>query len=81
VFDLDLHQIGVLDAPYPTNVPWPTLVPTPRGMLMVCFDGTPTGGRLPGYGTHGAVIIAREVERSGGPRTDHEGPQRVSRSE
>ena len=71
VFDLDLRQLGTLEAPYPTNLPWPTLVPTPQGMLMVGFDGTPTCGRLPGYGTHGAVVIAREVEE----------PQRVSRSE
>lgn len=61
VFDLDLRQVGTVEAPYPTNLPWPTLVPTPQGMLMVGFDGTPTGGRLPGYGTHGAVVIAREV--------------------
>ncbi|MFI2707340.1 hypothetical protein ACH5WX_07330, partial [Nocardioides sp. CER28] len=61
VFDLDLRQVGTLEAPYPTNLPWPTLVPTSQGMLLVGFDGTPTGGRLPGYGTHGAVVIAREV--------------------
>jgi hypothetical protein len=63
VFDLDLHQVGALEAPYPTNLPWPTLVPTPQGMLLIGFDGTPTAGRLPGYGTHGAVVIAREVRR------------------
>ncbi|GAA1946496.1 hypothetical protein GCM10009798_01860 [Nocardioides panacihumi] len=61
VFDLDLHQLGTLDAPYPTNLPWPTLVPTAQGMLLVGFDGTATCGRLPGYGTHGAVVIAKEV--------------------
>jgi hypothetical protein len=61
VFDLDLRQIGTLKAPYPTNLPWPTLAPTPQGMLLIGFDGTPTAGRLPGYGTHGAVVIAREI--------------------
>jgi hypothetical protein len=61
VFDLDLRQVGTVSAPYPTNLPWPTLVPTPQGMLMVGFDGAPSGGRLAGYGTHGAVVIAREV--------------------
>lgn len=61
VFDLDLRQLGTLDAPYPTNLPWPTLVPTAQGMLLVGFDGTPTGGRLAGYGTHGAVVIAKEA--------------------
>lgn len=64
VFDLDLRQVDTLRAPYPTNLPWPTLVPTSQGMLLVGFDGTPSGGRLAGYGTHGAVVIAREVERS-----------------
>ena len=64
VFDLDLRQVGTLDAPYPSNLPWPTLVPAADGrMLMVGFDGTTTGGRLAGYGTHGAVVIAREVSR------------------
>ena len=61
VFDLDLRQVGSLQAPYPTNLPWPTIVPTPQGMLLIGFDGTPSGGRLAGYGTHGAVVIAREV--------------------
>lgn len=61
VFDLDLRQLGTLDAPYPTNLPWPTVVPTGRGALLVGFDGTPSGGRLAGYGTHGAVVIAQEV--------------------
>ena len=27
VFDLDLEQVGVLDADYPSNIPWPTLLP------------------------------------------------------
>lgn len=61
VFDLDLRQLGALAAPYPTNLPWPTLVPSAQGMLLVGFDGAPAGGRLPGYGTHGAVVIARQV--------------------
>ncbi|WP_028659245.1 hypothetical protein [Nocardioides insulae] len=61
VFDLDLRQLGTLDAPYPTNLPWPTLVPTGNGLVMVGFDGTRYAGRLPGYGTHGAVHFARET--------------------
>ena len=27
VFDLEMHEVGALQAPYPTNIPWPTLVP------------------------------------------------------
>ena len=25
VLDLDLREIGTLDAAYPTNIPWPTI--------------------------------------------------------
>jgi hypothetical protein len=28
---------------------------------MVTFDGTPTGGALPGYGTHGDVVVMGEA--------------------
>ncbi|CAN5472028.1 hypothetical protein BH09ACT12_BH09ACT12_17650 [soil metagenome] len=63
VFDLDLRRQGVLDAEYPTNIPWPTLL---HGSLeqaddwwLIGFDGTPYGGALLGYGTHGDVVIQR----------------------
>ena len=46
VFDLDLQEVSTLDAPYPTNIPWPTLVPVGDSWLLVGFDGTPsTAGR------------------------------------
>ncbi|WGL52224.1 hypothetical protein P5P86_20020 [Nocardioides sp. BP30] len=64
VFDLDLHEIGALPAPYPTNIPWPTLVPASaegEELVLVGFDGTRTGGSLLGYGTHGDVVIARSL--------------------
>lgn len=62
VFDLDLREIGTLAAPYPTNLPWPTLVPPPADeptgqWRLLTFDGTPTGGALPGYGTHGDLVV------------------------
>ena len=57
VFDLALSEVGTLDAPYPTNLPWPTVLPHGDGWLMVTFDGTAYGGALPGYGTHGDVIV------------------------
>ncbi len=60
VFDPDLRETGILDAPYPSNLPWPTVIPQPDGgWLLVAFDGTPYGGRLPGYGTHGDVVVMR----------------------
>ena len=68
VFDLALREVGRLEAPYPTNIPWPSLVQAQAHpavgsgrQLMVTFDGTPTGGDLLGYGTHGdLVVMARE---------------------
>ena len=43
VFDLAGRRVGRLDAPYPTNIPHPQLVPTTRTVAgwMVTFDGTP----------------------------------------
>jgi len=63
VFDLNLTQVGVLDAPYPTNIPWPTLLPDGDGWLLVAFNGEGYGGDLVGYGTHGAVVLMRASGR------------------
>ncbi|MEX0427215.1 hypothetical protein AB3X52_06240 [Nocardioides sp. DS6] len=62
VFDLDLRQTGELAAPYPSNIPWPTLVPAGEQWLLVGFDGEAYGGSLLGYGTHGSVVVSRSVE-------------------
>lgn len=59
VFDLALTEVGALDAPYPTNIPWPTLLRQGDGWLMIGFDGTRHGGPLVGYGSHGDVVLAR----------------------
>ncbi len=62
VFDLAMRETGRLRAPYPTNIPWPTLVPVDAAdgsWLLVGFNGRPHGGPLPGYGTHGDVVVAR----------------------
>lgn len=67
VFDLDLVEQGELSAPYPTNLPWPSLAETPAGWLLLAFDGTPAGGPLLPYGTHGDLVIMR------GRRTNEEG--------
>ncbi len=61
VFDLALRETGTLRAPYPSNIPWPTLVPDGDGWLLVGFNGRRTGGDLTGYGTHGDVVLARSV--------------------
>lgn len=62
IFDLDLTEVGELDAPYPSNIPWPTLVRDGDGWLMVAFDGAEYGGELVGYGTHGDVVLMRSIE-------------------
>jgi hypothetical protein len=64
VLDLDLCEVGALEAPYPTNIPWPTLVPPAPGApeddwRLVTFNGKPYGGPLGGYGTHGEVVLMR----------------------
>ena len=55
----ELVEVDEIDAPYPSNIPWPSLVEHDGGLLMIGFDGEPVGGRLVGYGSHGAVRLAR----------------------
>jgi len=62
VCDLHLTPVGDLAAPYPSNIPWPTLARTRGGWLLAAFDGTAHGGRLTGYGTHGDVVLMRSVD-------------------
>ena len=64
VLDLDLREVGTIDAAYPTNIPWPTLATSEEHSLLIGFDGTRYGGRLVGYGSHGDVVIQRAVRLS-----------------
>jgi hypothetical protein len=66
VYDLALDQVGRLDAPYPSNLPWPTVVEVDGGWLLVAFNGRGYGGRLTGYGTHGEVVIMRSTPPASG---------------
>lgn len=59
VFDLAMREVDVLDADYPTNIPWPSLIERGDHRLLVTFDGTTYGGPLPGYGTHGDLVVLR----------------------
>jgi hypothetical protein len=63
VFDPTMTEVGELAAAYPTNLPWPTLAHTDRGWLMITFNGRPATGPLVGYGTHGDLVVQREVGR------------------
>ena len=58
VFDLEGKRRGRLDAPYPTNIPHPQLVPDPRGgWWMITFENTQYAERVMGYGGHGDVVL------------------------
>ena len=59
VFDLAMDDTGLLDAPYPTNLPWPSLARVDDGWLMATFNGSSAGGALLGYGTHGDLVLMR----------------------
>jgi hypothetical protein len=59
VLDLDLVETGTLDAPYPSNLPWPTVLEHDGRWLMIGFNGARWGGPLVGYGSHGEVVVAR----------------------
>ena len=63
IFDLTMAEVGELDATYPTNLPWPTLAQTEQGWLLIGFNATPATGPLVGYGTHGDLVVQREVGR------------------
>lgn len=63
IFDLDLREIDSLDAPYPSNIPWPTLLEHDGRWLVIAFDGAKYGGRLVGYGSHGDVVVLAGATR------------------
>jgi hypothetical protein len=58
VYDLTGRRAGRLDAPYPTNIPHPQLVPDPAGgWWLITFDGTQFAEPVMGYGGHGDVVV------------------------
>jgi hypothetical protein len=62
VLDLSGQRVGRLDAPYPSNIPHPQLVPGPDGgWWVLTFDGTPYHPDVMGYGGHGDVVVMRQV--------------------
>jgi hypothetical protein len=62
VFDLTGRRIGRLDAPYPSNIPHPNLIPDPvGGWLILTFDGAQFAEKVMGYGGHGDVVVMRST--------------------
>jgi hypothetical protein len=62
VYDMEMRRQGRLDAPYPTNIPHPQVVPLPDGgHLLVTFNGVQYAQKLMKYGGHGDVVIMRSA--------------------
>jgi hypothetical protein len=60
VFTTEMERVGRVDAPYPTNIPHPQVVPLADGShLILTFDGTPYDQKVLGYGGHGDVVVMR----------------------
>ncbi|MCO7222284.1 hypothetical protein [Klenkia sp. PcliD-1-E] len=59
VYDAQLRERGLLQAPYGSNIPHPAVVPARGAWWLVTFDGTPWGDDVLGYGTHGDLVVMR----------------------
>ena len=72
VYDLGMDQIGTLDAPHPTNIPWPMVFPVRTGdgrvrWVLLTFQGTQFYESLLGYGTHGDIVVMEGNRRTANP--------------
>ena len=61
VFDTSMTEVTTLNAPYLTNLPWPTLTRIGNDWLMLSFNGHRHGGPMLGYGTHGDLVVLRST--------------------
>ncbi|MBN6041194.1 hypothetical protein JYK18_40480 [Amycolatopsis sp. 195334CR] len=59
VYDLKMRKLGVLDAPYGTNIPHPMLVRVNGSWWLPTFNGTQYAEPVLGYGGHGDFILMR----------------------
>lgn len=57
VYDLNMREIGVLNAAYDTNIPHPQVIPHNGRWVMVSFNGANAFEKVVGYGAHGDVVI------------------------
>jgi hypothetical protein len=70
IYDLDMVLTGYLDAPHPTNIPHPMIVPlrarTRRKQtkyIMITFNGAQYYENRLGYGTHGDFFVFEATQR------------------
>jgi len=67
IYDLQMDFVGNLNAPHPTNIPWPMVFPVPAGRgrtryVLVTFNGTQYYDNVLGYGTHGDFFVMEAAE-------------------
>ncbi len=63
--------VGNLDAPHPTNIPWPMVFPVARPdgttkYVLVTFNGTQYFEPVLGYGTHGDFLVMEAAQTNEG---------------
>ena len=62
VYDLSMRELGMLDSPRPSSIPWPMVLPLPgkwgqTRWLMVTSDATVYDREAMGYGSHGDLLV------------------------
>jgi hypothetical protein len=68
IYDLRMRFVGFLNAPYPTNIPHPMVVPIaiPHAgrtrYLLLTFNGTQYFEDVLGYGTHGDFFVMEAAQ-------------------
>lgn len=68
VYDLQMGFVQFLDAPHPTNIPWPMVTPVPAGpgatrYILTTFNSDQYREDVLGYGTHGDFFVM-EADRT-----------------
>lgn len=78
-----MERVGMLQAPYGSNIPHPMIVPNGRPgqatWWLLAFDGTPWNDTTLGYGTHGDFIVMAAQQVSERARQDGRRIQRALR--
>lgn len=62
IYNTEMFRFSQLAAPYKSNIPHPVIYQHEGVRWMLTFDGTPFREKKFGYGTHGDVLIYRQVE-------------------
>lgn len=71
VYDLQMRFVQNLDAPHPTNIPWPMVTPIPVGpaetrYILTTFNTDQYREDFLGYGTHGDFFVMEAEQTARG---------------